>query len=138
MQIVTHPQLLEDVSLLDPVLNSTSWQTLMAFTRDSARKSSLWSELELMNEMDSSSTAAWPTTDSSGPGDSSHGMDSDEISPEMLEQIAAAEIATGGGGGGGGGGSSSGGSSARVRICPHCTFENTHGGHDCEICGLPL
>ncbi|KAL9715822.1 nuclear protein localization protein 4 [Leucoagaricus gongylophorus] len=111
MQIVTHPQLLEDVSLLDPVLNSTSWQTLMAFTRDSA--------------------PAWPTTDSSGPGDSSHGMDSDEISPEILEQIAAAEIATGGG-------SSSGGSSARVRICPHCTFENTHGGHDCEICGLPL
>ena len=55
MQIVTHPQLLEDVSLLDPVLNSASWQTLMAFTRDSARKSSLWSELELMNEMDSSS-----------------------------------------------------------------------------------
>lgn len=77
--------------------------------------------------------AAWPTTNSSEPGDSSHGMDSDEISPEILEQIAAAEIATGGGGGGG-----SSGSSARVRICPHCTFENTHGGHDCEICGLPL
>jgi nuclear protein localization protein 4 homolog len=24
------------------------------------------------------------------------------------------------------------------RVCPHCTFENTHGGRDCEVCGLPL
>lgn len=36
----------------------------------------------------------------------------------------------------------SGGSSsvtgAGMKICPHCTFENTHGGNDCEVCGLPL
>ncbi|KZT44498.1 polyubiquitin-tagged protein recognition complex, Npl4 component [Sistotremastrum suecicum HHB10207 ss-3] len=25
-----------------------------------------------------------------------------------------------------------------VRVCPHCTFENVHGGSDCEVCGLPL
>ncbi len=28
--------------------------------------------------------------------------------------------------------------SANVRVCPHCTFENTNGGNDCEVCGLPL
>jgi nuclear protein localization family protein 4 len=59
-------------------------------------------------------------------------MDMDEdLPPELLEQIAAAERAAGGddiGGGGGGG----------IRICPHCTFENTGAGTDCEVCGLPL
>ncbi|GAA5823532.1 hypothetical protein JCM11251_000669 [Rhodosporidiobolus azoricus] len=39
------------------------------------------------------------------------------------------EDATGAGAGEGAGG---------IRICPHCTFENAHGGQDCEICGLPL
>lgn len=28
--------------------------------------------------------------------------------------------------------------SANVRVCPHCTFENTNSGNDCEVCGLPL
>ncbi len=27
---------------------------------------------------------------------------------------------------------------AEVRMCPHCTYENFHGGSDCEVCGLPL
>jgi nuclear protein localization family protein 4 len=59
-------------------------------------------------------------------------MDMDEdLPPELLEQIAAAERAAGGddAGVGGGGG---------IRICPHCTFENTGAGTDCEVCGLPL
>lgn len=47
-------------------------------------------------------------------------MDED-ISSEFLDQITAQD--------GGGGG---------TKICPHCTFENTHGGNDCEVCGLPL
>lgn len=51
-------------------------------------------------------------------------MDTD-IPPEVFDQIARAEA---------GGSSSAGG----IRICPHCTFENTHGGSDCEVCGLPL
>jgi len=54
--------------------------------------------------------------------------DHELLSPEILEQIAAAE--NGGGGGG---------NPDRVRICPHCTFENAdHSGPDCEVCGLPL
>ncbi|KAF8506893.1 polyubiquitin-tagged protein recognition complex Npl4 component [Russula emetica] len=28
--------------------------------------------------------------------------------------------------------------STNVRVCPHCTFENTNSGNDCEVCGLPL
>jgi len=30
------------------------------------------------------------------------------------------------------------GTSSNIRICPHCTFENTHSGTDCDVCGLPL
>ncbi|KAI0318986.1 polyubiquitin-tagged protein recognition complex Npl4 component [Amylostereum chailletii] len=50
---------------------------------------------------------------------SSHPMDED-IPPELYDELGAA--------GGSGGG----------RVCPHCTFENSHGGSDCEVCGLPL
>ncbi|GAA5970520.1 hypothetical protein JCM11641_007337 [Rhodosporidiobolus odoratus] len=51
----------------------------------------------------------------------------------------ASEAGGGGGGGGGAGaGDNSGAGAGGIRICPHCTFENAHGGQDCEICGLPL
>ncbi|EJD55096.1 polyubiquitin-tagged protein recognition complex, Npl4 component [Auricularia subglabra TFB-10046 SS5] len=50
----------------------------------------------------------------------------DDIPEDVLNAIANE--------GGSGGASGSGGS----RTCPHCTFENTHGGSDCEVCGLPL
>lgn len=55
-------------------------------------------------------------------------MDDDTVSQDILDQIAAADAASGGGS------SASGG----IRICPHCTFENSHSGTDCEVCGLPL
>ncbi|KXN83623.1 Nuclear protein localization protein 4, partial [Leucoagaricus sp. SymC.cos] len=101
MRTVTNPSLLEDISLLDPLLNSDSWQTLMTFTRESA--------------------PARPTTMPPGLGG---GHMDDEIPPEIFDQIAADNAASGSGGS-----SSSGG----IQICPHCTFENTHGGHDCEL-----
>lgn len=25
-----------------------------------------------------------------------------------------------------------------IKVCPHCTFENTQDASDCEVCGLPL
>ncbi|KIY51319.1 NPL4-domain-containing protein [Fistulina hepatica ATCC 64428] len=50
----------------------------------------------------------------------------DEVPQEVLDQIAAVEAASGGASG------------TSVRVCPHCTFENSHGGSDCEVCGLPL
>ena len=54
------------------------------------------------------------------------GMD-EEIPPEIFDQIRESEMATGGGG-----------TPSRIRICQYCTFENTHDGTDCEVCGLPL
>ncbi|KAN0100817.1 NPL4 family domain containing protein [Tylopilus felleus] len=68
------------------------------------------------------SAPARPT--SSAPTDL--GPKHDEIPQDVFDQIAAEEAAQSRGG------------SSRVRICPHCTFENDHGGHDCEVCGLPL
>jgi nuclear protein localization family protein 4 len=57
-------------------------------------------------------------------------MDMDEdLPPELIEQLAAADRAAAGDASGAGG----------IRICPHCTFENPPGGGtDCEVCGLPL
>lgn len=59
----------------------------------------------------------------------SHLAMDEDIPPEIFDQIAREEEAA----------RSAGPSSARnIRICPHCTFENSHGGSDCEVCGLPL
>ncbi|KAI0793281.1 NPL4 family-domain-containing protein [Abortiporus biennis] len=93
MSTLTSPNL-EDPAILDKVLKTDSWETLMTFARESAP----------------------PTTrPSSGtPAGGDHAMDED-IPPEFLEQNIPG-----------------------IRICPHCTFENTGTGSDCEICGLPL
>jgi nuclear protein localization protein 4 homolog len=61
-------------------------------------------------------------------------MDSD-IPQEVLDQIAADVVSHADAGRGSSGGS---GTSSGIRVCPHCTFENSHGGTDCEVCGLPL
>jgi nuclear protein localization family protein 4 len=63
-----------------------------------------------------------------------------DIPAEVFDQIAAEEAAARGASSGtSSGGEPAGPSSrSRVRICPHCTFENDHGGSDCEVCGLPL
>lgn len=38
MRTLSNPKIFDDISLLDPVLNCDSWETLMTFTRESARK----------------------------------------------------------------------------------------------------
>jgi len=103
VRTATSPRLLEDPSVLDALMKTDGWQTLLTFARESA--------------------PAPPT--SSAPTDLGHHHD--EISQDIFDQIAAEEAAQ-----------SRGGGNSRVRICPHCTFENDHGGHDCEVCGLPL
>jgi len=100
IKAVTSPKLDEDPSVIDPLLSTDGWQTLMTFTRESA--------------------PALPS--SSAPGASSSAMDVDDIPPEVFDQIAADNAVSG----------------ANMRRCPHCTFENYHGGSDCEVCGLPL
>jgi len=69
---------------------------------------------------------AAPVQPTSFPSGSGGGMD-EEIPPEIFDQIRESEMATGGGG-----------TPSRIRICQYCTFENTHDGTDCEVCGLPL
>ncbi|KDR84851.1 hypothetical protein GALMADRAFT_233283 [Galerina marginata CBS 339.88] len=71
-------------------------------------------------------SAPAPPSTSAPSGSSSEGMH-DDIPPEVYDQIAAEEAAA-----------RSGGGSPGIRVCPHCTFENVHGGTDCEVCGLPL
>jgi len=50
----------------------------------------------------------------------------DQIPQDIFDQIATEDT------------SQNRGTNSRIRVCPHCTFENDHGGHDCEVCGLPL
>ena len=38
MQTTSSPDLLEDVTLLDPLLATDGWETLMTFSREHARK----------------------------------------------------------------------------------------------------
>ncbi|KAI0052906.1 polyubiquitin-tagged protein recognition complex Npl4 component [Auriscalpium vulgare] len=91
---------LDDPAVLDPLLATESWQTVLTFARESAPPA----------------RPAQPA-----PNDfPSHLMDED-IPPELFDHAGA-------------GGSASG----NIRVCPHCTFENSHGGSDCEVCGLPL
>ncbi|KAJ8517029.1 hypothetical protein ONZ45_g5716 [Pleurotus djamor] len=91
IRVASSPTLLEDVSVLDPLLASEGWQTFMTITRESA-----------------------PSRPSQPPSRTI--SDNDGIPEELLNEPAPSGI----------------------RICPHCTFENDHGGTDCEVCGLPL
>ncbi|KAI0639037.1 polyubiquitin-tagged protein recognition complex Npl4 component [Trametes polyzona] len=95
----------ESPTVLDELLHTEGWLTLMTFAREVAPKRPAGGQL---------------------PSGSHAPMDTD-IPPEVFDQIAREEEAARGGS-----------SSAGVRICPHCTFENAHGGSDCEVCGLPL
>ncbi|EGO02804.1 hypothetical protein SERLA73DRAFT_119835 [Serpula lacrymans var. lacrymans S7.3] len=61
-----------------------------------------------------------PQRPTSSAPDSSSRMDED-IPQDVFDQIAAQDS-----------------DSSRIRVCPHCTFENEHSGSDCEVCGLPL
>jgi nuclear protein localization family protein 4 len=110
MRVASAPDLLENVAVLDTLLATDGWQTLMTFTRESAPP---------------------PRPSTSTPNAPSGPMDHD-IPPEIFNQIAAQQA------GGSGSNSSGYASPAAMRICPHCTFENSHSGSDCEVCGLPL
>ncbi len=114
---------LEDDKALDELIRTDGWQTLMTFARESARKSFSSVPVDGMRPTGFSAQrppgGQFPATSGHQP------MDTDDIPPEVFDQIARES-----------GGAPSGASN--VRICPHCTFENTHSGTDCEICGLPL
>ncbi|KAH9836514.1 polyubiquitin-tagged protein recognition complex Npl4 component [Rhodofomes roseus] len=106
IRTATSPNL-DDPTVLDALIRTDGWQTLMTFTRET--------------------TPARPA--GSGPSGPAHTAMDEDIPPELFDQIARDSA------GQGGGFAAAGGSE---RVCPHCTFVNTHGGSDCEICGLPL
>lgn len=124
LRAASSPNLFEDPSVLDSVITTDGWQTLMTFTREMAREYPfIFGPTTVVSDTAPASrpTASAPTA--GGPS----AMDED-IPPELYEQFARDE----------GAGAAAGGGGAGIRICPHCTFENTHSGTDCEICGLPL
>jgi len=135
MHTVSSPNLLVDAKNIDPVLATDSWQTLMTFTRESGRESffiifpsATYELISILSYPD-----AGPTNPVSGA--SSGGIMDSDIPQEVLDQIAAEEASHGGVSRGSSG---SGRATSGIRVCPHCTFENDHGGTDCEVCGLPL
>ncbi|GAA5869997.1 hypothetical protein JCM8547_001437 [Rhodosporidiobolus lusitaniae] len=107
---------------LAKLFGSPGWQTWVAVAQEQAPSP------PTRDYPGASSSSQQPTTTADG----------FEIPPDIDQPpsaFAGGDVDMGGsGGGGGGGGAGDGG----VRICPHCTFENAHGGQDCEICGLPL
>ncbi|KAF9278649.1 nuclear protein localization protein 4 [Mortierella alpina] len=57
----------------------------------------------------------------------------------VLKESAGSSRGGGQGSSSGGGASGSGGASAAAPwTCRHCTFLNTHGDENCEMCGLPM
>ena len=59
----------------------------------------------------------------------------DELPQDIRDQIAAMEAQDAASAAPRAGSTST---PSNVRICPHCTFANSHGGSDCEVCMLPL
>ncbi|KAH9178915.1 polyubiquitin-tagged protein recognition complex Npl4 component [Lactarius sanguifluus] len=107
LRVATAPDL-NDPTVLDSLLVTESWQTLITFARESAPPQ----------------RPTQPAPD----GPPARFLDeANDIPPELFDEIPASTR------GGSDGGGTSGG-----RVCPHCTFENTHNGNDCDVCGLPL
>lgn len=126
LRVASSPNL-EDPAVTDALFKTESWETLMTFTREMAREfNSALARYSLRGT--NASLLAAPTSGQTVGAPASH--DVDDFSEELLARISREDAAGGSGGGSGG--------ASNIRICPHCTFENTHGGSDCEVCGLPL
>ena len=137
IRIATTPNV-DDRAVLDPLLETESWQTLITFARESARTSHSPITLTCISPPSTIVlfcsgahsylfflfTAPQRPTQPAPDGPSARILD-DDIPPELFDSVAAPGRVDASGSAGG-------------RVCPHCTFENAHGGNDCEVCGLPL
>ena len=121
VQALSLPKLHEEPSLLDPLLATEGWQTLMAFTRESSRESEYFVATSILMRYVAAARSG------SVPDISAPHMDED-IPQDLFDQIAAEETASRVGSSGLG----------SIKVCPYCTFENPSGRMDCEVCGLPL
>lgn len=120
LRVATAANLKENGAALDELLMTESWQTLITFAQETVRESFL--PLSDGPPRCSSWVLAAPLPTISAPTASGPTAIAEDIPPALYEQFAQEGDPTGG----------------NIRICPHCTFENTHGGNDCEVCGLPL
>jgi nuclear protein localization protein 4 homolog len=128
---VATAQNLDDPAVLDPLLTTESWQTVATFARESdrtflsapLRPSSVLYSIISIPLIAAPHRPTQPVPD----GPPVRALDED-IPPELFDEIVASTRGVGGDSGGSAGG----------RVCPHCTFENTHGRSDCDVCGLPL
>ena len=123
VQTLSLSKLLEEPSLLDPLLATEGWQTLMAFTRESSRELEYFEAMGILMEYVAAARPSGSVPDISVPH-----MDED-IPQELFDQIAAEETASAQTGSSGLG---------SIKVCPYCTFENPSDRVDCEVCGLPL
>jgi len=107
MHVATAPNL-DEPTVLDSLLVTESWQTLMTFARESAPPQR-------------------PTQPAPDVPPARFLDEDKDIPPELFDEIATPTR-----------GESDNSGTSGGRVCPHCTFENTHGGNDCDVCGLPL
>lgn len=97
----------------------------MVITQESTRECSI--SLEIFVHLSVAVQHSKPPVTSSQGGWQQQATE--EIPDEVMQAMAEDDIEVGGLAGAAGG---------NIKVCPHCTFENTHGGSDCEVCGLPL
>lgn len=124
LEVASSSNLFEDLSMLDKVLRSDGWQTLTTFAKEMGCEYLDSDQLE-DREWANNAPVLAPVQQTAFPSGSGSGMD-EGIPPEIFDQIRESEMTSGGG------------IPSRMRICQYCTFENTHDGTDCEVCGLPL
>lgn len=128
IRVATSPNIENDPAVLDALLETESWQTLATFARESARTSLFmlsYDSVTIVLNIYSFFTIAPQRPTRPAPDAPSTRISDDDIPPELFDNVATPAH--------GDGHTSTGG-----RVCPHCTFENTDGGNDCEVCGLPL
>lgn len=119
IRVASSPDL-DDAAVLNPLFQTEGWQTLMTFTRESAR------EFDYLLKPPKYLTGFVARLPSTSAPTSGHSAMEEDIPPEIFDQIAREQQQSGSV------------SRGNIRICPHCTFENNHSGGDCEVCGLPL
>jgi nuclear protein localization protein 4 len=106
--------------VLDELLSTNGWQTLVTIATESAGRNRFTGYTRRY------SFSHLAPHRPSAPAPTLSAPDSEDLPPELFNEFIE--------GGSGNVGSSRDGST----VCPHCTFENSHSGGDCDVCGLPL
>lgn len=106
----------EDPKVLDNLLVTGGWQTLVTIARESAGKDTFE---RLSTQIDV--VIAPPRPSALPPASAPDPAGADDIPADLFDHIMEDHSGIGVG-----------------KVCPHCTFENASSNTDCEVCGLPL